>query len=206
MATKRELDFTNVRERDVTAKRLPTGWHPMTLIKVDDHEKDDSDGWRFVARVDAPDPGEGETYAIYCMFEENQLWKIRKLAEAVGLTVPKKRISVNPEKLLNKPFAGYLIDDDYEGRERSALGDQNFAPLDDITDTMWAFASDEDDEPAPAPRRRKKVREPEPPPPDNEPEDDEEEAKPARSPKGKTRRAAAAEEDDEVEEIDLEEL
>lgn len=191
-ATKRRLDFTNVREMDVDNVRVPEGWHPSKLTKVDDHEKDGSEGWRYVAEL-TRGKHKGHTYAIYCMLEDNQLWKVRNLAVAVGLTVPKKLIGVDPNKLLNREFALFLADDEYNGQEQSKPSKPLFAQLEDVDDDQWADSkvaallngdagTTEADE-------------------DEEPEEE------APKPKAKTKaRAAKATQEEDVEKIDLDEI
>jgi hypothetical protein len=196
-ATKRRLDFTNVREMDVDNHRVEEGWHPAKLTKVDDHEKDGSEGWRYIVEL-TRGKFKGHTYAIYCMLEDNQLWKVRNLATAAGLKVPKKVVNVDPEKLLNREFALYLSDDEYKDREQSKPTLPLCAPLEDIDADQWAdggvakfFRGDGAEEPEAEA--------------EEEPEDE------APPPKTKTKTKAAPkpaepDEEEEVEEIDLDEI
>jgi hypothetical protein len=47
----------------------------------------------------------------------NSLWKLRQLLEAMGIDVPKKKIAVPHDKLIDGPVVGIsFLDDEYEGK------------------------------------------------------------------------------------------
>jgi len=221
-ATKRAMDFTNVKESGLfNPKRKPAGDYVMKIISVDDHtSKDGNDGWVFTCVVASEaKSARPATYPYYCGSDEKQAWKIRKLFIACGKEIPKKRVLVNPNLLLNKEFGAVLDDDEYEGRLKSQIVEtmpvDDVEPNDEDDDDQY-----EDDEVEEAPRKRtaakKTTRRRAPEPEDVEDDDDEEEAPPPRRRAAKKaparkaasrRRASEEDEDDEdVDELDLDEL
>ena len=131
-ATKRPMDFTNVKEAGAfNPKHRPEGDYRLKIVKVDDHtSKSDNDGWVFTRKVVGD---ERASYPYYCGADEKQAWKIRKLFLAAGMQVPKKRVMVDPNKLVGKTIGAQLEDDEYEGRMKSTIGD--VFPEDDVTDS-----------------------------------------------------------------------
>jgi hypothetical protein len=139
-ATKRAIDMTNVKDApNVNPKRKPEGDYKLKVIKVEDHKSSaGNDGWMFTLQLAMDSRA---TYAYYCGFDDKQAWKIRNLCVAAGLAVPKKKVMVDPNRLLNKEIGGTLEDDEYEGKVKSTVsavfpvselsGD---APEDDSTD------------------------------------------------------------------------
>ncbi|AXL88707.1 hypothetical protein C4J65_10490 [Streptomyces sp. CB09001] len=61
-------------------------------------------------------------YPVYCILNTESVWKLRRLLMAVGFTVPKKRITVDGNKLIGKDIAVCLEDDEYEDGEKSVIG------------------------------------------------------------------------------------
>lgn len=217
-ATKRAMDFTNVKDSGRFAPRhRPAGDYLMKIIAVDDHTSGKgNEGWVFTCVV-AKEARNARpaTYPIYCNAEEDQAWKVRKLFVACGKPVPKKRVMVDPNKLLNQEFGAALDDDEYEGRMKSTIVDM--FPAEDMEenasddDDGYEEDIEEDEEEAPRKTAAKKTtrrRAPEP-----EDEEDEEEPAPRRraakkAPAKTTRRPPVDEDDDDddVDELDLDEL
>jgi hypothetical protein len=166
-ASATQLDFTNVKEGGSFNKRHQApGDYKAKVTKVAD-EKSKKDGvkmWLFTIEV-----GSG-TYPLYCKHEENQLWKIRNLFVAAGINVPKKRVNVDPNKVVGKTIAVTLEDDEYEGKMQSTVAatfpvseleateDEGDDDEDDTEeDTPSADDDDdEDEEEAPQPKAKKK--------------------------------------------------
>jgi hypothetical protein len=182
-AKKANLDFTNVKEGgNFSKKHMPTGDYLAKVTKVEDAMPKDKDDktpmWLFTLQlVKTP----SATYPYYCKLQENQLWKVRNLLVAAGLNVPKKKVGVDPNRLVGKLVAVSLDDTEYNDKEQSEIG-AIFSPkeLDGEVDVDEPDDVDED-------------------------EDDEEEEAP---PKKKSKKAAVPvveEDDDEEEEEDEEE-
>ena len=187
-ATEAALDFTNVKEGggNFNKKRQPEGDYRAKILKVADapSKKDNVMQWLFTISV-----GSG-TYPYYCKHEENQLWKIRNLLVAAGLNVPKKRVKVDPNKLVGKEIAVTLEDDEYDGKAQSNIA-ATF-PLSELEDddTPDETPDDDDDDDTPPPKKAAK--------PADDDDDDEDDAPPAKS-----KKAAPVEDDDDLEEIDI---
>lgn len=130
-ATKRAVDFTNVKEGGAfNPRHREAGDYRLKIVKVDDHTSNkDNDGWVFTLKVEGD---ERATYPYYCNSDEKNAWKIRKLFIAAGMQVPKKRVMVDPNKLLNKTIGAALDDEEYEGRMKSVIVDT--FPADDVVE------------------------------------------------------------------------
>jgi hypothetical protein len=93
------------------------------------------------------------TYPCRVTLNEESMWKVRELLVACGMTVPKKRIKVDPEKLIGKELGMVLEDDEYEGKMKSVI-DSVFPASDLDNDTDGDDEVDEEDEEEPAPRKK----------------------------------------------------
>lgn len=115
-----QIDFTNVKDGgNFNKKRQPSGDYLAKIIKVADvpkkGEKKNS-MWLFTITV------KSGTYPYYCNYlEANQFWKIRNLFIAAGINVPKKRVSVDPNKVVGKDIGVTLEDDEYDGKAQSNI-------------------------------------------------------------------------------------
>jgi hypothetical protein len=189
------IDFSNVSDSGATfnTKRQPAGDYEATVINVYDapSKKDGEPQWLFVIQV-----GSG-SYPYYCKLVENQLWKLRNLLIAGGLNVPKKRIKVDPTKMMGRKIAVTLDDEEYEGKDKSVVtATFPLAELNPDASRDTEDEEDEDEEETPAPAPRKKAA------PVVEDEEDEEEEEEAPAPKKKAA-AVVADDDDELEELDI---
>jgi hypothetical protein len=162
---------------------------------------------------------------------ENQLWKVRNLLTASGINVPKKRLKLDPEKLVGKLIAVTMEDDEYEGKLKSVIAavfppaEMNAGAEDVDEDEEDEEDEDEEEEPEPAPV--KKARKKTPPPvedededededEEDEDEDEDEEEEPPPPPKRTKKVAAKAAparrrktrqvSDDELEELDIDDI
>lgn len=116
------LDFTDVKDGGsrFNKKRLPAGDYKATIVKVEDaptKEKKEPQ-WLFTISIASDSSAR---YPYYCKLVENQLWKVRNLAVAAGLSVPKKKVKLDPNKLVGKTIAVTLEDDEYEGKLQSTI-------------------------------------------------------------------------------------
>lgn len=142
-ASVEQLDFSNVKDGGAFKKiHQPAGDYRAKIMSVADATKKDDKKvkmWLFTIKVG---PG---VYPYYCTrTAENQLWKIRNLFVAAGIAVPKKRVAVDPNKLVNRDIAVTLEDDDYEGKPQSSIS--STFPLSEL---------EEDDEPKPKEKKSK---------------------------------------------------
>lgn len=128
-ATKKAVDFTNVKEMTFAPKHKPAGEYRAKITKVEDHVKDSDTQWLFTI---VPVSDQRAIYPYYCQLTEKAAWKIRKLCVAAGMAVPKKRVMVDPNKLVGKEIGISLDDDEYEGKLKSVIVDT--FPAEDLTD------------------------------------------------------------------------
>lgn len=207
-ATKRKVDFTNVKDAgQFRPRHRKSGDYVAKIVAVDDHESNAGNvGWVFTVQIDGDSRS---TYPVYCGSDEKQAWKVRKLFIACGREVPKKLVIVDPNKLLNSKLGVFLDDDEYEGRMRSRIED--YMTVDEVSDNGDDDADsdvDDDDtevEETPPPRKRAAAKKTVPPPDDDDDDaDDADDDEPAPPPRKRaaaktTRRAAATADDDDLE-------
>jgi hypothetical protein len=119
-ATAAPLDFTNVKDGggQFNKKHQQEGDYAGKVTKVEDAKSkaDNIAMWLFTIEA-----GTG-SYPYYCKHQENQLWKIRNLLVAAGVSVPKKRVKVDPNILVGKSIGVTLQDTEYEGKVQSEIG------------------------------------------------------------------------------------
>lgn len=198
------LDMTNVKEGgSFNKKRMPEGDYLARVTKVEDApvkngENKGKPQWLFTIKLET---GSG-TYPYYCQFAENQLWKIRNLLVAAGVNVPKKRMRLDPEKVVGKLIAVTLEDEEYEGKNQSTIG-AIFPPseMTDAEDDGEDEEDEEDEEESAPPVRKKRAPEPEPEEEEDEEEEEEEPALVVRK-KRKPTPPPVEEEDEEEDEED----
>ena len=218
-ATKMQLDFTNVKDGGSFNKKHQTpGDYRAKITKVVDakSKKDDSKMWLFTIQV-----GTG-LYPFYCKIQENQLWKIRNLFVAAGINVPKKRVAVDPNKVVGKEIGVTLEDEEYEGKMQSEIGAvfptselEDYDPDDSEDDD-----DDDDDEEEEDSEEEEEDDDSEDDDDEDEDEEDEEEEEPEPAPKkkkgkkakeapqGKKKKAKKVDDvdEDELEELEIEEI
>lgn len=189
-ASAAQLDFTNVKDGgNFNKKHQAPGDYKAKVTKVADakSKKDNAKMWLYTIQV-----GTG-TYPLYCKLEENQLWKIRNLFVAGGINVPKKRVNVDPNKVVGKTIGVTLEDEEYEGKMQSSVS-ATF-PVSELEEGDEDDEDDEDEEEAtPTPAD------------DSDDEDDEEEEAPKPKKKDKGKKKAKAVTDDELEELEIEDI
>jgi hypothetical protein len=188
-ASAKALDFSNVKERGpVNPIHQPEGDYRGRVKAVNDIQMgtDKRDAWMFIIDV-----GKG-SYPLRCGFNENELWKIRNLFVAAGIAVPKKRVKVDPTRVIGKEIGVTLEDHEYDGKMSSQVSATFPATeLDEGTDGEPVDDEDEDAD--------EETAEPE-----GGEEDEDEEEVPAPSAKAKP--APIEEDDDELESLDIEDL
>jgi len=144
MAVKaRVLDFTNVKDRSFNPKHLPAGDYRAKVTKVEDAKsKEQNDMWVFTV---VPNAHKDAAFPVYCLLGEKYLWKFRQLATAAGLKIAKKKLNVDPNKVVGREIGITLEDDEYEGKMKSTI--ISMFPASDVhEDGVHAEATDEDEE------------------------------------------------------------
>lgn len=121
MATTRNVDFTNVKEGgNFNKARIPAGDYLAKVVKVEDAESKSDQTFQYLFTIQIQSrPSSKLPY--YCKLSENQLWKLRNLMIAAGLSVPKRRIKVDPDRIVNKTIGVTVDDTEYDGKEQSEI-------------------------------------------------------------------------------------
>lgn len=147
--TARAVDFSNVKEGgNFNRNRIPAGDYIATIVKVEDSPAK-SDGvfqYLFTIKVDKYPT---RAFPYYCKLQENQLWKLRNLLIAAGITVPKRKVKVDPNRAVGKRIGVTIEDGEYEGKEQSDIaavfpaaeladGNQTVEDDDDLVDDVDA--------------------------------------------------------------------
>ena len=192
------VDFTNVKDSGArfNKKRVPEGEYLAKVVKVEDSPTKETKEFQWLFTIQLVDHPTAR-YPYYCKLVDNQLWKIRNLLVAAGISVPKKRVKLNPSVVVGKTIGVVMEDDEYDGKMQSVIA--STIPTSEVTGSA-AEADDEDVA-------------------DDEVEDDEEVAddevvddedveddEPAPAPKKKAAKKAAVVDDDELDELDIEDI
>lgn len=179
----RALDFTNVREvSGINPVRMEEGDYLATVKGVNEKESKKTGNlmWEFIIGLN---DRQTATYGYYCVLDAEQLWKVRNLLIAAGISVPKKKLKVDPNKVVGKTIAVTLEDDEYEGKEKSTI-----AAIFSANELQPVKVEAEDDEDV------------------SEEEEAPEEEKPKKKSRKKKEPEPEEEEDDEIDLDDLEDL
>lgn len=145
MAKKIKLDFSKVEERSgINTRHIPEGLHGMKVQSVVVGEAKDGTDMLTYFLVPKASKYKTRVFPYYCKLQANQLWKLRDLFVAVGLTVPKKATMLDPDAPVGKDLAAEVEDDSYEGQLRSQV--QGTYPVDILEDGEGGDDSDEPDD------------------------------------------------------------
>lgn len=203
------LDFTNVKDAgNFSPKHKPEGDYKARITDVNDHIKE-RDGrkekqWVFTIQLLNDKTA---TYPLYCQPDEKTLWKVRNLFIAAGKEVPKKKLKVDPNKVVGSEIGIHLEDDEYDGKIKST-----------ITATFPVDEVEEEEEEAKPARRTTAKRKAAPVEEDvddedvEEEEEEEEEEEPPPPPRKKAaakrtvKKKPAPVEDDEDEDLEIDDL
>jgi hypothetical protein len=144
MAKKMRLDFSKVEERSGwNTRSIPEGLHKMRIESVQETEAGDGTAMLVYALVPEASAFKSRRFPFYCKIQQNQLWKLRDLLVAAGVSVPKKAVSIDPASVVGKFIAAEVEEETGQYAGRSSV--QSTYGL-DILDEDGSIASDEDDE------------------------------------------------------------
>jgi hypothetical protein len=224
-ATTAILDFSGVKEGGASfnKKRVPTGDYLAKITKVQDSPTKDEKEPQWLYTIELVDKYTDRKFPFYCKLVPNQLWKLRNLFLAAGITIPKQKVKLNPNRVVGKLIGITLEDDEYDGKLQSNISqtfpaseledgedpegdeedtDDEATDLDEEDEEQVDDAEEEEDE--------EEEEEPEPEPVKTKARiPGQRKTSPAAAKKAPARRAAAkvAEvDDDELEELDLDDL
>lgn len=152
------IDFTNVKDSagSFNKKRVPMGDYLAQVTKVEDAKAKSDDTFQYLFTIKLSKYSQ-YAYPYYCKLTENQLWKLRNLLIAAGINVPKKRVKLDPSKVVGKFIGVTMEDDEYEGKMQSniaaifpasELGEADNGPADDEPEDADEDAEEETEDSA----------------------------------------------------------
>lgn len=122
MAKKLRIDFTKTKDRSSwNTRQIPAGLYKATVKSVDQSEAQDGTAMLVYAFQPTDRAIHTRLFPYYCKLQQNQLWKLRDLLVAAGEDVPKKAVSIDPEKIVGAEVAIEVEDDSYNGNLRSSV-------------------------------------------------------------------------------------
>jgi Protein of unknown function (DUF669) len=181
MAKPTVVDFTNVTAGGRV--RIPEGDYRVAVKSVKHDTSKAGDPmlvWEFEL---VEGKHKGKVLKDYTSLTPKALWKLKGLLEAMGITVPNKRVALRLEKYAGVQLGITAIDDEYEGKISSKVGDY-------ISEDVLDADDEEEDE-------------------DLEDEEDEEEEEEEPEPPKKSKKSKKSkkvEDDEEIEDLDLDEI
>lgn len=120
MAEKMNLDFSQVKDGgSFSPKHKPEGEYLGTITSFQD-TKSKAGAAMWVYGITLKNDRRA-IYPTYCLLGAEQVWKLRNLMVAAGFKVPKKRMSVDGNRLVGKEVGIFLEDDEYEGKKKSVI-------------------------------------------------------------------------------------
>ena len=143
-ASAKAVDFSGVKDRgNFNPKHIAEGDYAATVVKVEDAESKKTGDFQYIFTIKV-DKFSQHSYPYYCKLQENQLWKLRNLAVAAGLNVPKKRMKFDPNKITGKKIGVTMEDDEYDGKMKSVVG--AVFPISELADGAMEDDTTEADE------------------------------------------------------------
>ena len=126
-------------------KRFPEGDYRVKFVKHTTGESKDK-GTPFVQVALEVTEGKfkGQTHRERIYITDESLWRPRSFLEAMGVTVPKKKINITWPKYYGKELGITLGDNEYNGRISSQV--QDFIDLDTLAGSDVDDDEDEDEE------------------------------------------------------------
>jgi len=120
MAKKIRLDFSKTEERSGwNTRHMPEGLHKMKVTGVQQTQAGDGTDMLVYSLQPADAKYKSRNFPFYCKLQDNQLWKLRDLRVAAGVSVPKKAGMIDPAGPVGKLIAVEVEDDEYKGSVRS---------------------------------------------------------------------------------------
>jgi hypothetical protein len=141
MAAKMTLDFSQVKDvSGFSPKHKEEGEYLGTITSFEDTKSKSGNAmWVFGVQLKTD---RRAVYPVYCLLAPEQVWKLRNLMLAAGFKVPKKRISVDGNRLVGKDIGIFLEDDEYEGKMKSVI--TSFFTKDEYSGPVTDDDSDDD--------------------------------------------------------------
>lgn len=143
MAQQETLDFSQVRDAgNFNPKRKTEGEYLGTIVSFEDTKsKSGNKMWVYGIQLKSD---RRAVYPVYCVLDTKSLWKLRDVLVACGKKVPKKRLSIKGDVILNKEVGIFLEDDEYEGKPKSVI--TSFFPASEYEGPAEDDSDDDEDE------------------------------------------------------------
>ena len=143
MAAKMTLDFSQVKDGGAfSPKHKEEGEYLGTFVSFEDTKsKNNNPMWVFGIQLKTD---RRAVYPVYCVLNPDSLWKLRQVLLAAGFKVPKKRLTIDGNRLVGKDVGIFLEDDEYEGKKKSVIS--SFFPAEEYSGPDAGDSSDDDDE------------------------------------------------------------
>lgn len=120
-ASAKAVDFSGVKDRGAfNPRRVPDGDYAAVITKVEDTPTKESGEFMYTFTIKLKKFSQ-HSYPYRCKLADNQLWKLRNIAMAAGINVPKKRMKFDPNKVVGKQIGVTMVEDEYEGKPKSEV-------------------------------------------------------------------------------------
>ena len=166
-ASAKMVDLSGVKDRgNFNPKRVESGDWAAKIVKVEDGESKKTEEFQYIFTFKLEKFSQ-YSYPYYCKLTENQLWKLRNLLIAAGINVPKKKMKLDPNKVVGRRVGVTMEDDEYEGKMKSVIsavfpaseladGEEPSSPDEDFDEDAAPAVEDSDDTEAETPKKKKK--------------------------------------------------
>ena len=118
-----KIDMTDVEEKR-SGDRVDPGDYTVKIMSAE--VKESQAGKKYInlkTNIDGKGEFKGSTIYHTCSLQPQALWNLRNTLEAMGISVPKKVISLRLRSLVGKKFGATIDDEEYEGTTRSKIVD-----------------------------------------------------------------------------------
>lgn len=143
-AAKIKIDFSKEEEGGGGRVRLPEGDYRVKITGVKPETSQAGNPMLVWTLQITEGKYKGKKLTDRTALTPKALWRVRALLEALGISPPKKLVSLDPAKLIGKELGVTLTDDEYEGKINSKVSD--FLDLDTLTGDDVEDDEDEDDD------------------------------------------------------------
>jgi len=145
------VDFTGVNANSGRV-RIPEGDYPV-VVKGVKHETSKAGNPMLVWEFEITEgKHKGKVLRDRTVLQENSLWKLKQLLEAMGITVPSKRVALDLARYPGMELGVTAVDDEYDGRISSKVADYVSADVFEEED------EEEEEEEAPPKSKAKKSK------------------------------------------------
>lgn len=144
-ATAKAIDFSGVKDRgDYNPKQVTEGDYRATIVQVKDGEGKKSGDFQYEFKIKLEKYSQ-YSYPYYCTLTEQTLWKLRNLLIAAGINVPKKKVKLDPNRVIGKAIGVTMEDDEYDGKMKSVIG--AVFPVSELAEGTYDASEDDASEP-----------------------------------------------------------